>query len=576
MKIRKIAALLATVILLSLCPAAAFAEDAGTDEAYKRAVRLLEALGVSYFSRPDGIVTYHSFNDALGIALDIKNTAYDITELTGISYSADTGANPISYDDAVRSLVNLTGYKVMVLASGGELTSYISTASSKGILSNVGIRQGESITARDAAVLIYNALGIEVLQCVYGGSELKYKTFEDETLLYKYRKMQKGRGVVEGNRYTTLYADDGIASDGVVINGKLYTDYNECTGDYLAYAVEFYYCENNDNNGDIIFAYPDERKNSEIVIDGNFRRNTGRQIYYLNESGREKNEYIPDGAAIIYNGVALDDYDNTIFDFSHKRGVIIDNNSDGKTDALLIYEGVNRYISHIETEHGMVYDGLSKEEMDLVDNEFERIRIIDGDGKSINMYSLAVSDVISVYTSKNGRLMEIRTSHRQVMGRVEGLTEEDGIRYASIAGVIYPLSAEFVKYELENLKIGENYNFFLSHRGEIVYMKQAEAVMRYGYAISSGCEESDAERIWLRILAADGEINKYPLKDKVKIDGKTYKEKDDAAAAIKVPQLVRYDINESGEIYAVDTPERSVNETDNTLSVLRNEKIACV
>lgn len=563
---KKFALLIAAVMLaMSFSVSAAPAEsEAETDERYTKAVYLLEALGVNYFSNADNRITYNIFNDALYIALNGKNTHLNITEMTGVSCSSEFGAAPITYDDAVRSLVNITGYKLGAKAAGGNAAAYVGFAGSKGILKGVNVKQGENISARDAAVMLYNAFDVDILQAVYTGSQTEYKSYDGETLLYKYRKLRKGSGVVEANEYTSLYSSNDTAAGSVKIGGVVYSDPSESAADLLTYAVEFYYYDNGDNTYEMFLAYRDGSKDREIVIDGNFSANIGRRVYYYTENGREQYKDIPKDAAVIYNGAALYEYDNSIFDFTSRQAVLVDNNNDGKIEAVLIKEYTNWYISRLDIEHGIIYDGLDREELDINDDKYDRIRIFGADGNQTNIYTLEVSDVLSVYKSGNGTLLDIYVRKKQVAGKIEAVAE-DGRDYIVIDGEKYYLSPSFVAHEKQNAVIGTSANFYLDTRGEVAYMKQLEGVMKYGYIMNRNMKTEEDDKIWIKLLSQDGRIYSYRLKERAKIDGQSYKKSADVLRTLADASLIRYDVNESDEIFIIDTDRRSAKESDETL-----------
>lgn len=567
MRIRRFTAIL-TVCILFLCSVpSVFAEnEIREDTQYDKAQQMLTALGVNYFSDSESIVTYNIFNDALITALDLNNSFYDITHLTGVSYSVETGQKAISFDDAVRSLVNITGYRIIVPSDDGNINGYIFTAGQKGILKNVTSAAGKDLTARDAAVMIYNALNIDVLQRNYKGIDTEYKTFDGETLLYKYRKMRRAKGIVDANHYVAVIDEKTTGKNDVRINGKYYKDPYNTAGDYIGYAIEFYYTEDRENNElTINFAWKDISNNNEIIIDRkNFLDNDGRKIFY-EENNKEKSKVIPETALIIYNGKAIYKYDNSLFDFSDKEAVLLDNNDDGKFDVVIIKEGMDCYVSKIDTEHSIIYDGLSKEEIHT-DEDFDRVRVFDDEGKEINFFSVSESEVITVYKSADGELMDIYISKNQMTGMVEEKTEDEDETYYTVSGENYYLSPAFEKYMKNEIETGITYNFYLNQKNEIVYVKSNASELTYGYLVKCGYRNRLDGNVWLRIFASDGEFYLYKLKEKAKIDGKSYKKAEKYIELLNTPQLIRYEIDEEKEITVVDTSTRTSNETEESLN----------
>lgn len=452
---------------------------------------------------------------------------------------------------------------IIPAAAGGNISGYLSAALSKGILKNVDIKTGQNLTARDAAVMVYNALGTEVLQCVYNGKGTEYKTFDDETLLYKYRKMRRGKGIVEATRYAAVDNGKTTGENEVRINGENYRDINGFAEDWTGYAVEFYYTE--DENGDmsVDFVWKDTQKNDEIAVDrGNFIKNEGRGIFY-EEKNRQKSKTIPETALIIYNGAAIYEYDSTLFNFANKKAILLDNNSDGKIDVVIISEGTDRYIGRLDTENGIIYDGLSKEEIHINDG-YDRVRIFNDEGKEINLFSVSESEVITEYTSTDGSLMDIYVSKKQMTGKAEERSESREKTYYTVAGERYYASAALKKYM--EISVGTSYDFYLNYMNEIVYVKTAAEKLNYGYLVQSSREGGFGDTVCCRILADDGEFYTYNLAANARVDGKAYKQAEKYTEVLSAPQLIRYEINEADEITVIDTPVRESGETPDSLN----------
>lgn len=559
MNIKKIIAVIMASLLLTCNSVMAAANE--DDAAYEAAQRLLVALDVSFFNNPESTVTYNNFNSALAIALDTGNIFSEITALTGISYSTVTGGKPISFDDALRSLINITGYRIEVTSYNGSINGYIPTAVSRNILKNVSVKPGEDLTSRDAAVMIYNALETDVLQCFYTGDGVDYRTVKGETLLYEYRKIRKDSGIAEANEYTAVDGGKCTGAGRVRINDKIYYDKEETVSDLLGYAVEYYYCENSDNEGDIVAAWKDEHENDEIIIADNYLDNEGRKIIYYDN--REKYEVIPQDAVVVYNGIAMYEYNNSVFDFSSKDAVLLDNDDDGDIDVVFVNEGTDRYVSKSDTEHGIIYDGLSREEINL--DDYERVRIFDSEGKKTNSFALSEADVITVYTSADNELIDIFISKKHVMGIIEARFVRNGKTYFTVAGEDYPLSDAFKKYMNDSAALAMTCDFYLNQVDEIVYAKPVTSTMQYGYVLKCKTDGGLGDDAYVRLLSQDGEIYYYKLSEKARVDGKSYKSAKNYVAVL-TPQLIRYEINENNELTAIDTVAQGSGETVDTLS----------
>lgn len=288
---RIIAFISAVAVLFTLFAGiSAFAADESApviDGAYDEAVTLLSALGVNSLSATDKNVTYNVFYDALSNILSQGGAALDISDLTGISFSRTSGNTGLTYEDAVRSLVNLLGYKAQTDSANGSFAVYASIAGRIGLLSDVEDADGEIINARNTAVMLKNALDTDMLQVKTLGTKISYETVKGETLLYVYRGIKNDEGVVEANGYTSFFSPDGMGKDRVKINGIMYEDEKNSAGDLIGYAVKYYYYDTGKTDK-IVTAYKNDELNDVIEINGNFTGLEGRKVYYTNANGKEK------------------------------------------------------------------------------------------------------------------------------------------------------------------------------------------------------------------------------------------------------------------------------------------------
>lgn len=575
---KKLIALLIAVVMLfaggSINISYVFASSDGEDIAYKEAVILLEALNTKAFSTSDKSVSYNSFNDALSTILSGENVSYDISKLTGIAFSDPTGNGLLTYNDAIRSLVNLLGYKVKADANGASFASYINIANSIGILEDVNINNKEYISARDAAVMVANALNADMLQIETFGTKIDYKTIKGETLLYVYRDIKCDMGVVEANEFTDFFSANGAGKNKVKINGIVFDDPDNKAVDMVGYAVKYHYIDNPGINTDkIVSAYIDSSLNNILVIDNNFSGNEGRKIYYTNESGKERDKTIPGNAPVIYNGTALSDYDNSVFDFSGKYAELIDNNSDNKIDVVIIKEAQDVYVENVDTTIMALHDKIGTRVINLSDSSnFDRVRIYDENKNLITAYGLNKGDILSTYINKEGNLFDAYLSKKQINGKITEIEEEaNGNVVALVANERIILEKSFYQREKENLILGTSGVFYINFNGEITYADYTSNSLSYAYLMDIDYVDGPKSPIVGKLLLADGSFMPLTLKDSVKIDNKLYSTSKEALAELKravdsaKTGVVRYDVDDNGLVYVIDTAYRSIYEGENTL-----------
>ena len=106
----------------------------------------------------------------------------------------------------------------------------------------VPAREGDAFTKKDAAAMLYNALDVPVLKLVGISEKEVYEKNKNDTLKTQYldaKDWYMGKGVVEGNRETSIAGDMRIKEGKVVISGELFAAGGTRAADYLGYRVEF-------------------------------------------------------------------------------------------------------------------------------------------------------------------------------------------------------------------------------------------------------------------------------------------------------------------------------------------------
>ena len=577
----------------AVCQFGVFAADEPVKESdadYEKAQEVLFVLGTKAFSEPEKPVTYAMFKDALYALLGGKDLYVDMNTLMGINFSSETASNEISFSDAAKALVTVAGYKPRAEINGGSTAVYVNTAQTAGMLTSVINRSG-TLSSRDAAVMIYNTLNADMLQNEDNGTSVEYKTYEGESVLYFYRNIKRGKGIITANGFTGFYSESGRVSEGFVSVGtKLYKDESDSAADLIGYAAEFYYKVDKQNYDSIIYAAIDEPNNDITVIDENFARNSGRTVYYYSPSGSERSVTIPANAAILFNGVAKSGYTNDLFDFTNNTATLIDNNGDGQIEAVHIFHKTDWYVSRVDIEHTTIYDLIAEQETDvnLADKnrmryidvnsaDHKRVRFFDESGKQVKLFNVQAGNVLSVYASENREIIDFYISTKQLSGTVDSIKTKKSGKTVKIGDGEYKVSKTFDENFAANLFSGATGTFFLNQSGELVYFSASESGMKYGYILGLS---HDAERFEttakVKLLSEDGRIYTYDFAKRTLIDGEMFKKATDIISALTGCKMVRYDVSEDGEVFTVDTPSRGAKETDDSLEALADTDFSSV
>ena len=577
MNIKKIAFITALLMLFASFSMLGYAdteteiaEAAVIDAAYEEALYLLEALEIRGLSAPEKEISYSNFEDILSMLLERNGVDYDISVLTGVSFGDDTRSNGISGGDLVRSLVNLLGYKAKADVYGGNQAAYFRVATQLGITDGTKVTATEEVLARDVAVVLFHALNTEMFQIVSMGDGVKYDIVKGDTLLSEYCGIRYVSGIVEANDCTNLNGGNGAGKEKVQINRTIYSDPKGFAIDRVGYSVKCYYQD--DDLKTILVLYEDAAKNEVIEITKNdFSRNTGRKLFYHDKNGKEKNVQIPGSAAVIYNGVVETKYTSAIFNLSNAEATLIDNDGDRTIDVIKIRKGVDWFVEGINTEFTSIHDRISGVEFMVKSSEYDRVRILDADGKATSFYQIAADDVLTVFQSIDGRVVDLYLQKKQITGKITQKSQKLGRDYVKINDTEYFINSDMHIREAANLTIGAAGVFYLNMYDEVSYMNASVSVMKYGYVRGGAVDGAFGQDVHLRILTDGGEHISFRTKDSVVIDassvkhGQNIKTALDHAILASGTRLIRYDTADDGLVYMIDTAVRSDRETENTL-----------
>lgn len=437
------------------------------DEPYKRANAVLSALGImqgktetefgaeDFVTRaeicriilkfigfePAGAASESLYSDVTSEhwAKQYIDTATALGFLNGNADGTFAPENAITAAQALKIIVCVLGYEQNAIAKGGYPSGYTAVAGDIGILKGVSLSDGadKPLTAQKLAVLLYNALEVDLMELENYGSSYGSKVSKGNNVLGKYHDTERKKGII-----TDVYesADGaGLAKDECVIDGEKYKtaiDLNQ----YLGYYGEFY-CKTEEKGeiGTIIAFFPYEKSSGrnevdfEDVLSVNVSGNMDVELKYYKDGGSSLKRINLSAPIIYYNGKE-EKFESaaqvqTFIDSHMKQGRFILQESSGSNalDLMFIENYTSYTVADTNTEYGYVMyniysaDKIQRGLLDLSsDGKNDRkVFYYNEDGKTISPGELMVDDVISVYESSDGKLYKIYRSKKQVTGVIE-------------------------------------------------------------------------------------------------------------------------------------------------------------
>lgn len=495
-------------------------------------------------------------------------------------------ARSVTATEAVIMLLRMAGYTEIVNANGGYPDGYLKVARSEGLLKNVPSL--DRFVGDDMVVMVYNMLMLKTVSFSKPGSF----TFDDtETVLSQRHSVYFRKGVVVENGISAISSKSTVKKDEVCIDSGdekvVMSVGNTDIGTRLGYKVSAYYkYDKTDDRSECIYYEYESRNSIEVIDISDIESFSASRIEY-NAGTRTKKLEIT-GAAIIYNGAY---YKGAMPDISSLYGKVgnitaIDNNDDSIYDTVSIEAYDTYLVGNAVAGEYFVFDKTTGEKVDLREDDADFYELRMADGKDAVFGDICENVVLSVAMSApaaDAKTVRAILSTDRASGALTSSYSEDGKNFIVLDGV-----AEYriLDRVTELPTAGSGVTLLLDAFGNVCSIETSFlSDTQYGFMVN--CKRpSRADGITVELLTRDGKLEKLPVAEKVTIDGTVYKNYQGAEDYIssitnhpvaggimpKGVMPVRYRLSEGGEIRMLDTPEKGVDEDDNSLLLMAANK----
>ena len=459
--------------------------------------------------------------------------------------------------EAAKMLLVAAGYDPKIEGFEGNdwAINVNAKASALGIFRNFTKDVTAPLNRDDAALLIYNALDIEMIEKYENGYALAYA--DSRTILSAMYGVYKVEGVVVGNKWAEL---DQTDSDAALKDGKttldnviLYssTTANTTTGEgvrqpgqiqfnvdtpveYLGKTVTLYIEKTTilSNSKVLGVATKDDQNviqtttaTEDTVKD--YLKGTGLSItdeteFYVNY-GYYKTE--ADAEAMINNYVSSEK-DGTSFNLNGISVEVIDNNNDGDVDYVLyLQETLSKITRYSEKNETLSFYTPTRDTKDLLNGKTETIAVDFADVVYPNEDTVTTDDLI-LYVQYGGRTyITVPEVVAGTMTRVDRdkddelyITIDDGDTYKQsyILDAITMVDADMARFLIEDAKgdvgFDTKYDFILDSTGSyiVAFRPAEEVVTNYALVLDSAWTKNALDvKGQLKILKADGTEGTY-------------------------------------------------------------------
>ncbi len=480
----------------------------------------------------------------------------------------------LTYEQAVKIILAAIGHTDKNTYFTSYPNSYIQFATKLGLLDNVDGAIGKEIKKGDAVELIYNALESEVvIQYVYG-SENKYKT-DGTTLLEEYWNIEKIEGVFNADEYRNAYGvvlppEGMIEIDRVQYYiGDGSVDKNLLFRNVTAYVK----LDKNTEKATLVYMEEDEGECIEISADDVDSKSGGTAIYYYNGQ-KLKNIRLSENASILQNGRYYKAVQFlTAADLTRDGATVYvyDNDDNGSFDILNIKVAETFVVDKVDTKNNTVffkYDSTfdGKTYIEIEPTKVEQLVKLEKGGEAIDTAKLKEWDVLDIYKTADGKLIEIFVIENSIQGTVKRISDDELVIDETVYCMtdVYQRLIEEGNADAVKPEIGKPAVFYLNGNGKIAaVVNDNSGEKMYAYLIASGGEiknfVSDAR---VKLFNQKGEMLILNVAERITLNGKKGVEHQEFLNYVETSNyskqcVVKYGVNPSGELNYLDTPDEN-------------------
>ncbi len=604
MKFRKIALLIVFLLVIQLMPGVSV--NASDDSTDSRVIRFLTAFDIMGVDEKSGNFWDETLVKRSEMAMILCNMfrvtptvesspmfedvrederAYVETAVRN-GYMSGHGSNRfepkefVTNEQLVKIFVCALGGDSLARRAGGYPNGYVEIAKRLGIFNSINGALSEPSTRSNVAAMIYDAMHADMLRLTSISSDGEnYDIIENHTFLTEVLNIYRYEGTVTANYFTGVDDSSGLEKDMVEVEGKVYSDSEGFTDEYLGCSVIIYVDQpENAKIGEIVYA-EESRKNTTVEIDTeNIREVSDSEAQYV-ENDRKRTLKLSPVADMIYNDKSTD-YDTSRLK-SLRNGYVrfIDNNGDKMYDVIIIREFTTAVVYKIEAGTGRdkVFFSYGVPAITLDDSSsFGFYR----DGKKTEIENVGIGEVVSVAVSDNEsgkKAYRLELSSETVSGSVKIVKDEGDKTYAEINDVDYEIGDYCRKLIEQNylgaLKAGSVGTFYLDSMGKIAYFDINKSGAYVGYLIQSAVNENVFTPILsVMLFSAEKGIQSYRITDKIVVNDSKMDVSDVVNNArlmeeFGTQQLVQFDEDDDGGLKKIVFPVIGYDEQDFSLDV---------
>lgn len=507
----------------------------------------------------------------------------DIAEYTAyegyIKSAVESGILTLDYDgsfypertvtvsEAGKIIATMLGYSKKAMALGGFSRGYTNVAATLGIFGGIKKGYNEKLTYADFARMLYNSQDIETLEpAVIKNNTVSYET-TGKTFLNEVMGYDKIEGRVTDNGITSMTGDTELIRGRVKINGAVLETAPQSSHiesyigkNVIAYST--YTKTNTKEKPETLVGFFEDEESVVYDID-DFKKLEKSSITFTKNKKDIKNN-ISLSPAVIYNGKAVQSFDESNFDY-YSGTVTLISSKKTKTYDIIIIEGyVSWYITAYDSEK-RIYTDKTKHITNIAGEELSYIDL-DDQNSIINIYNHygQKTDIDHIYPfnlvdiCKNGNYIKIIIAPKAKFDTVISEIIDNDTVVAEDKE--YKISEKYIKLGNSIPNPGTVCSLYINTFGKIVRIDDVSGVgeKQTAYLIESA-PSRNFTGVRVHMLLETGKNYAFDVADKVRLifgDGsESTMNEDKLYENLRgYSGLVLYKMNENGEIKLIEMP----------------------
>lgn len=489
-----------------------------------------------YDERPLEVVTALGIMDAAALENGKATvTAAEFKEIIRNLKSEYTADEKITLGVATKEIIKVLGYDVVISSKN----SYNLQANKLKLLRGIDLKSSDAITNYDMAMLIYNALEVDVLLPSSYGDKVTYNTVPGTTLLTYVLKMGKVEGQVSDNGVTALYTSSQVSQQYFVINNYKFLLYRDDVNrnDYIGRYVEAYYDDSDEDNKKILYIdYSKDEKVLVITPDMFVNYNGGVFTYYYNGNKTRTATFVL-GNPVIYNGYHYNQsYNKNTFENINHGSITLVSNGSNTYSTMIIKDYESIYVSGIVDRQFCVYDKAHDSDSSTYIYDFEfplddnasnssYVPIYDAEGNKIEFADITVGSVVSIAKANVPHVAEMIVANESIPDfAINEMYNEDGFTVLSDFEETFKVNREYANaIDAKTFKLGHVATLYLDAFGYVTWADfTGEQELYVGVLVDSELTTGIAGGLDIAIYETDGEQQIFQTAKKIRfkdVDG---------------------------------------------------------